>query len=191
MTDMKTVRRGVWLVFEGNDGAGKTSAIEQVVKHYGDLVTVLAFPSEILKKSLEINNPKKAKGLAHIHDMAQYVEFIYSEMRRGQIVICDRWVYSTYAYEVQIPYQVLRSVAASAFNGNRPDRVLWFDTPLSICQDVVESRGEVFNLPLQTRVASMYEQMHKSNPDHIQQVSRHLQQLWYYLGAIEICRRWI
>ncbi|WP_027364321.1 dTMP kinase [Desulfotruncus alcoholivorax] len=134
---------GKFIVFEGIDGAGKTTQIDLVAKNLkeqGLQVLCTREPGgtrigEMLRKFLldpangDIN--PRTEAFLYAADRSQHVtEVILPALEEGKIVICDRYLYSTIAYQGWgrgIDTGFLTSLNGLASDGLVPDRVILLD----------------------------------------------------------------
>lgn len=107
------------VVFEGCDGVGKTTYIkyvksildkEPIIRESGLKITVASLPSDTpIGKGVRsilfdpsFGTKKMCKGVNTALFMADFIQaqsdIILPEVERGNIVLCDRWYYSEYAY---------------------------------------------------------------------------------------------
>ncbi len=107
--------RGKLIVFEGVDGSGKSTlakALYEDLKAKGKEVILTCQPSKdtsvglsirniVLDTTLDdINRNALFKTMLFIADrFIHYNEIIAPALEQGKIVICDRWIYSTMAYQ--------------------------------------------------------------------------------------------
>lgn len=103
---------GLLIVFEGINGAGKTTVINEVVKYYKMLkmpVVVYKFPNRNGELGDKIDkyltNQISIKSKYEVLDMfSADRKSVQSNIRRdlneGKIVLCDRYVYSAIAYHI-------------------------------------------------------------------------------------------
>src|SRR4051812_12755584 len=105
------MKRGVFLTFEGPEGSGKSTNIQLLAAYLraqGRPVTVTREPGgtswtaalrRLLLQSTQEITPL-AELLLYEADRAQHVEqVIIPALRRGHIVLCDRFTDSTLAYQ--------------------------------------------------------------------------------------------
>ncbi len=96
-------KSGKLVVFEGLDGAGKSAQIDLLREKFPDLV-VFKFPTrnysmlnDYLEKKITIDS--KSLFLLFLADIAQEQEKIKQALNSGKVVVLDRYVFSTIAYE--------------------------------------------------------------------------------------------
>lgn len=154
--------RGVWIAFEGPDGAGKTTALhsayEYLTRKGYDVVKTrepggTPLGEEIRELILNREQHPRCEMLLFAAARAQHVEEkIKPALAKGQIVLCDRFSMSSYAYQ-----QVARNLGPDvtmlddfARGGAWPDFVAYFDVEveegIKRLQARSEEKGEVNRL---------------------------------------------
>ncbi|ANZ61552.1 dTMP kinase [Secundilactobacillus paracollinoides] len=140
---------GLFISFEGPDGAGKTTVLEAVTKtvgaQLGDQLLVTREPggnqiSEAIRDI--ILNPEntemdpRTEALLYAAARRQHLtETILPALRQGKVVLCDRYVDSSVAYQGagrQIGEQAVYDMNTFATNGLLPDLTLYFDVPSEV-----------------------------------------------------------
>ncbi len=99
--------RGKFITFEGIDGAGKTTIAKLLYKKYKELnknVVLTAEPTDTwigkaVKKALEENRDAITIALLFMADRNEHIKEIRKWLNEGKIVICDRFIDSTLAYQ--------------------------------------------------------------------------------------------
>jgi len=135
--------KGVFISIEGSDGSGKSTQIELLKEYLGSRdiqATFLREPGgtaiseKIRDVILDIENSKMCdmtEMLLYAAARAQLVyEVIIPQVEAGRIVICDRFVDSSYAYQSfarGLRLEDVRSVNYMAIKGFMPDLTLFFD----------------------------------------------------------------
>jgi len=122
---------GRFIVFEGIDGSGKTtqaSLLAGTLKHLGIGVLLTAEPSDgptgLLIRSLETRPAPLEEARLFTEDRSRHVtEVILPALIDGVTVICDRYVYSSVAY------QGARGIA-------REDIIRW-NRPFALAPDII------------------------------------------------------
>ena len=140
--------RGLLVVFEGPDGSGKTlqmAGLARRLRESGEVVVETREPggtplgNEIRTLLLNRENIAidgyaelfllAAARFQHVHDV------IDPAIERGEIVLCDRFVDSSYAYQGGgrgIPVEVLDTVQRIATSGRVPDIRVLLDVPVRV-----------------------------------------------------------
>jgi len=107
----KQNRRGVFICIEGLDGSGKTTQAKRLVKNlrrkgFGTVYTTEPSAGKVGKliRSFVLNRQKRVpialEALLFAADRVDHVEAeIKPFLEQGKIVVCDRYVYSTLAYQ--------------------------------------------------------------------------------------------
>lgn len=144
---MAKPRRGKFIVFEGGEGAGKTTLAQWLAKEYGERTKNGMFLTkepggdmDICKRIRELLLDPQYRGrfspraelLGFEMDRAQHVDLtIKPALERGITVICDRFEASTYAYQCGARgvcgWDLFQSINSFATRGLRPDLTFWID----------------------------------------------------------------
>ena len=102
--------KGSFIVFEGIDGCGKSTQLELALKYLKEkyldreiIKTKEPTTNEIgmlIRKiiSSEQNFDPIAMQLLFSADRAKHISEIKSELEKGSIILCDRYMFSTFAY---------------------------------------------------------------------------------------------
>ena len=141
--------KGHFLVFEGIDGCGKTTQINQITKWLpksglmpeGSILHVTREPGgtalgNALRELLlhppdEISPEPLTELLLYAADRAQHVlEVILPALNKGDWIISDRFSGSTFSYQGygrQLNLELIRQLEKIATQGLVPDLTFWFD----------------------------------------------------------------
>jgi dTMP kinase len=188
-------RPGLFITFEGIDGAGKSSHIEGLAAAFraqGRSVVVSREPggtplAETLR-TLVLNEPMDALTeslliFAARRDHLRNV--IEPALARGDVVLCDRFTDATFAYQgggrgfdMAVLQQLERWVQAipGSEQLRQPDLTVWFDLPPAVAAqrlaaarvpDRFESQPQVFF----ERVAAGYAQRLQSEPGRFARIA--------------------
>ena len=177
---MSEILKGFW-VLEGLDGAGTTTQLkklEDYLQNKGIGVFRTAEPTiyetgRFIRKVLsgEIKVPQSTIAYLFAADRDNHInnqEYgIVSHLEKGEIVISDRYLFSSFAYQ-SIGFD---PEAVKMLNSRfpHPELVLYVDTPVEDCINRIDSRGsdkEIYEkLDYQTKVHENYESMFSSLPE--------------------------
>lgn len=142
---------GLFIVFEGGEGSGKTTQVRMLsewltAQGHDLLVTKQPGGDESICKGIRslILDPQyfgqvspRAEFLLFMADKAQHVDFVIKPaLEQGKIVISDRYMASTYAYQVAARRSCTQDefdyVGKYATRGFKPDLTIWLDVDPSI-----------------------------------------------------------
>ncbi|HVE76741.1 MAG TPA: dTMP kinase [Actinomycetota bacterium] len=179
------LRSGVFIVFEGGDGAGKSTQIgilSEYLKSRGLQVTVThepggTRPGEAIRRLLldtgeEALSPK-AEALLYAADRAEHVEkVIRPALGRGSVVISDRYMDSSVAYQGfarGLGLERVRELSLWATDGLLPDVVFLLDVDPATAFDRSEpsDRIEQEGIQFRERVRSAYRTLARRYPEMI------------------------
>jgi dTMP kinase len=150
------VRYGVFVVFEGGEGAGKSTQVARLadtLRSQGRDVVVTREPGAtdvgarirqlVLDKA---GSPSpRAEALLYAADRAHHVAAVVRPaLARGAVVISDRYVDSSLAYQGAgrtLPVQEISWLSSWATGGLKPDLVVLLDIEPSVGLDRVDTRG--------------------------------------------------
>lgn len=140
--------KGVFITFEGPDGAGKTTQIKKlaaVLQEKGYDVVVTREPGgtsisdQIRKVLLSPDNREmvdQAEVLLYAASRAQHVhELIMPALASNKIVLCDRFIDASMAYQAHglgVDEEMVRSINRFASSGLAPHRTYLFDVPVEV-----------------------------------------------------------
>lgn len=107
-------KKGLFITFEGPDGSGKTTIIKELYKNlnkrFKNKVVLTREPGgnkNIIAESIRnilLNTDSKisyrAEALLFAASRAQHIDdFIVPSLKKGKIILCDRFVHSSYVYQ--------------------------------------------------------------------------------------------
>jgi dTMP kinase len=149
--------RGKLIVFEGAEGAGKTTQIRLIAERLatgGILVLAVREPGgtpvgdairEILLDSEHHINPA-AEALLFMASRAELIaRDVVPALARGDVVLLDRFFLSTYAYQIVgrgLPEDEVRAANRLATGGLVPDLTLLLDIPPAEGLGRADARGK-------------------------------------------------
>lgn len=177
-------RRGVFIVFEGGDSAGKTTqvrALSRWLAERGVPFTTTHEPGDswlgaqvrqlVLSPDSGPIGPR-AECLLYIADKAQHVEEVVGPaLARGEVVISDRYVDSTIAYQAagrSLAADDVEAIARWATGSVRPDLTVLLDVDPDQAvnrlqtKDRIESAGDDFH----RRVRAGFLALAERDPEH-------------------------
>lgn len=168
---------GLFLTLEGGEGAGKSTAaafLAETFRGHGREVVLTREPggsplAEAIRGVVlagwdEGVTPTTELLLMFAARAAHLAATIRPALARGAVVICDRFVDASWAYQGAgrgVPAQQLAQLEAMVLDGLAPDRTLLFDLPPEIGLARARSRGdanrfEAEALEFQQRVRDAY-----------------------------------
>ena len=168
MNIIEKVRKGVFIVVEGMDGSGKSAALKWVVKklqiHRFPVITTrepggtnCLLAEDIRKILLHYPVPitPKAEMYLFAASRAQHVDkFLTPQLNKRQIVISDRFVWSSLIYQGivrQLGKELVAMINAPAVNDTHPDLIFLFDLPAEIAWNRIQKNR--LNNPNQSQKA--------------------------------------
>lgn len=184
--------KGLFITVEGTDGCGKTTQInlmKEYIKQKGYNVVLTREPGgtnigekirTIILDPQNVEMKASTELLLYTAARAQLVsEVIKPAVGRGEIVICDRFIDSTYVYQGfgrGIDIEVINDVNRAALGGIMPDITFFFDiSPEIALQRRVNTSGadriEKEKMDFHRRVYSGYKKLASMYPDRIKSIN--------------------
>lgn len=165
--------RGIFITLEGGEGAGKSTlqaTLAAAFERAGREVVVTREPGgTALGKRLrsELLNgdhvEPAAELLLYAADRAQHVaQVIRPALKRGAVVVCDRFSDSTTAYQGygrMLDKKAIALLNGLAQQGVRPDLTLWLDVPVAVGLARTQRRGA--NDRLEGEAVAFHERVRK------------------------------
>ncbi len=146
-------RPGKFIVFEGIDGSGKSTAIRAVADalNRDDVVVTReeteTWRGDAVRRHIEERGDPWATLHLFLADRAAHVPEIQAHLDAGETVLCDRFLHSTLAYQsvtlaedLENPIDHLRDLHAPWCI--QPDHVLLFDVDPTVALERIHGRGE-------------------------------------------------
>lgn len=189
--------QGKLIVFEGVEGCGKTTQIQrsrdwllasmtEIQPDVSIVVTREPGGTELgvgLRQLLleERGQPmfERAELLLYAADRAQHVEQVLKPtLAKGGIVLCDRFTYSTIAYQGYgrgLSLSLIQQLNQIATGGLESDLTIWLDVDVEIGLSRAKARGkadrmEQADLDFHRRVSQGYRELATANPAQIARV---------------------
>lgn len=174
--------RGIFLVFEGGEGSGKSTQMERLshfLKSMGHSACITREPGgtgigddirRILLDTSSVAMSPKTEALLYAADRAQHVEqVIKPALERGEIVISDRYLYSSLAYQGVgrgLGIDEILDLNRWATGGLLPDLVFWldFDPELGLERSTSVDRIESEDLSFHQSVRDAYRLLSERYP---------------------------
>ena len=186
LLDHPLPNKGYFISMEGLDGCGKTTqadAVEKALRDFGYIVRRTREPGgcpiseKIRDLLLDINNKGMTditEALLYAASRAQHVrEVIQPAIERGEVVLCDRFVDSSVAFQGggrQLGVELIQQINAPAVGGCLPDATVFLrldhETALrrrenASTLDRIESEKASFH----ARVEQAYNQLIQMDPE--------------------------
>lgn len=156
LADLPAPARGLFLVLEGGEGVGKTTQwtrLAETLRSVGHDVVAVREPGgtpagdAIRQLLLDPTSALAAESEALLFaaSRAQLVrDVIAPALQRGAVVLVDRFLLSTYAYQGAgrgLPMPSLEAVNRFATGGLTPDLTLLLSVPLAVAHARMHARG--------------------------------------------------
>ena len=211
--------QGLFISFEGIDGAGKSSHVESLAglfRSQGRSVTVTREPggtplAEQLR-SLALNQPMDALTEALLMFAARrdhLLQVIEPALARGDVVLCDRFTDATFAYQgygrgfdtsvlTALEQWVQRVGALPQGQLRQPELTLWFDLAPEIAAERLAGarlpdKFESQPVPFFRRVAQGYAARQAGDPTRFARIDadQPREQVWQAVQATLRDRGWL
>lgn len=182
----KSLRRGLFITFEGTEGCGKSTQsrlLYDCLKCSYDCVYTREpggtaagdYIRHILLHSKKIKISDMAEVFLFEAARAQIVrEVIRPSLKAGRIIICDRFSDATIAYQGyggKIPLKLIESLNAAATEGLKPDLTIILDIDINTGLRRAKKKGidrmEAKDIAYHRRVRAGYLKLAKSEPKRI------------------------
>ena len=168
---MSTTILQKFIVLEGLDGSGTTTQMRLLAERLGKQGTAHAATCEptdgavgrLLRSilALETRAHPRTVALLYAADRNEHVSAphtgIEARTKKGELVICDRYLFSSIAYQsIDCGLDFVLGINAGF---PLPQCLIFLDTPVEVCQDRLAHRGkpELFDgLAFQSRVRQGY-----------------------------------
>ena len=182
--------RGLFITLEGGDGAGKSTQIRNIERFFTEKGLVVVHTREpggtaISEKLRDILLDRSNSEMTAVTEMliyaasrAQHVrELVVPALERGEIVICDRFVDSSVAYQAygRELGDMVADVNRYATGGLSPDITFWLDIDPEAGRARAAKAGELDRLELEKsdfhyRVYDGYRSLAEREPGRVKRI---------------------
>lgn len=180
--------RGLFITFEGPDGSGKTSVAKAVMEYLkrdgyqaihtrepGGIKIAEEIRNIILNPANTAMDPKTEALLYAASRRQHLVEKVIPALKSGQIVICERFIDSSLAYQGygrKLGFKEILALNEFAIEGLYPDRTFYFQVAEAVGLKRLKGRDYKDRLDLEsiafhTRVNEGYQAVLKAFADRI------------------------
>ena len=182
------MNRGKFIVFEGGDGSGKSTALEKIydflVENGIECIKTrepggIKISEDIRNIILDTKNTemdRKTEALLYAAARRQHlVEKVIPELEKGKIVLCDRFIYSSLAYQGYargIPVDEIFQINKFAIGEYMPDLNIFFDISPEVGLSRIQknkdrevNRLDLEKLDFHNRVREGYYKLVEKNKD--------------------------
>ncbi len=160
-------KKGIFIVIEGLDGSGKTTQAKFLVKNLEKTYKVLLTAEPSLGKIgtfiredclyEEIRLPTEAEALLFAADRIEHMNNeVKPALDDGKLVICDRYIYSSLAYQGSsgLSLDWIKTINARAL---QPDFSIFIDvSPEKVIERLKRRKSVMETLETQQRVREFY-----------------------------------
>ncbi len=143
------IMRGKFIVFEGSDGSGKTTILNNIKEYldehgYDYVLTrepggtrIAEMVRDILLSNHDEEMSHRTEALLFAASRAQHVDqIIRPNLEKGKLVISDRFYMSSLAYQAygrELGYDGVMSINEFAIDGIKPDYTIFFNVdPITV-----------------------------------------------------------
>lgn len=205
---------GRLIVFEGVEGSGKTTQLQQCsdwlkTSEFGNSIPVVVTREpggtslglelrQLLLSGQSSSIQNRTELLLYAADRAQHVEeFLKPKLAQGAIILCDRYTDSTVAYQGYgrgLDLSLIEQLNQIATGGLNSDLTLWLDVDAEIGLKRARQRGkadrmEQADLEFHQRVQQGFKELAASYPQRIVRIDASKSQEEVYLAIQTILRQ--
>lgn len=184
------MKKGLFVVFEGGEGTGKTTAIDAIydwiqgqgiecikTREPGGIKIAEEIRQVILNKDNTAMDGKTEALLYAAARRQHLVEKVIPALERGAVILCDRFLDSSLAYQGHargLGIDEVMSINKFAIDGYMPDISILFDLDPKVGLERINSNNErevnrldLEKLDFHERVREGYNTVYNSNKDRI------------------------
>jgi dTMP kinase len=184
------MKKGLFIVFEGGEGTGKTTAIDKIynwiiengfkcikTREPGGIKISEQIRQVILNKENKTMDSRTEALLYAAARRQHLVEKVIPALEEGLIVLCDRFIYSSLAYQGyarNLGIEEVMSINKFAIEEYMPDLSILFDLDPKMGLERINSnehreinRLDLEKLDFHERVRSGYNIVYENNKDRI------------------------
>lgn len=188
--EQNEVYPGIFITFEGGEGAGKTTAIQllkQELEKRGQQVMVTREPGgipiaerirEVILDVKHTEMDSRTEALLYAGARRQHlIEKVLPALQRGEIVLCDRFIDSSLVYQGYargLGMEEVGRINAFAIQDTMPSLTFWIDIePEAGLQRIAANRAHEINrldqekLSFHQKVREGYQLLAEQNPGRI------------------------
>lgn len=210
----KSITRGYFITVEGSDGVGKSTQIHNIENYFlklGYEVQLTREPGgtrigdKLRDILLDVSNDEMnemTEMLIYAASRAQHIkELIEPSLKKGKIVISDRYIDSSIAYQGygrRLGEDAVKIVNEYASFGLIPDLTFWLDLDPELGRkrilsramiqdkDVTFDRIELEKNDFHNRVREGYKEIARKNPDRVHRIDASLKadEVWEEIELI-------
>jgi len=188
-------KKGIFITFEGPEGSGKTTQANLLIKYFKKMGREVIYTREPggTKISEQIRNillDKKNKEMDKYTELLLYIasrrqlitEKIEKELKDGKVVICDRFIDASLAYQGYgrgIDLNFIKELNNLATNGRKPDITFLMD--IEVTEGLTKTKNidkkhskkgemdriEAENIKFHQRVRNGYIKIMREEPERI------------------------
>ncbi|OPH51271.1 dTMP kinase [Paenibacillus ferrarius] len=209
---------GIFITFEGPDGAGKTTQLRMLaddLKKLGHDVLVTREPGGTaisdLIRSIILDPAHKemvdqAEVLLYAASRAQHVhQLILPALKAGRIVLCDRFIDASVAYQAYglgIEVDIVKEISRYASSGLEATRTYILDVPVEVSMARLQGRAsasgtnaqqldriEQKHVDYHSRVRAGFHQIAADHPERVRVVNANRSEMEIATEIWEDCNR--
>jgi dTMP kinase len=180
---------GKFITFEGGDGCGKTSVIKAIIEKLendGHIIVKTREPggSSIAEKIRNIILDVDNTGMEYVTESLLYAacrsqhlhDIVIPSLEAGKVVICDRFVDSSYVYQGiarGVGFEKVREINELVVGDHMPDLTIYIDATPEIClarrnsRDEAQNRLDLESLEFHHKVRNGYKEICEMFKDRI------------------------